>query len=83
MRNSVGLVFGILVVLGSLVACRAADSAGMERACVKSGWKQLKLNVSGRERIVLWNGPAQWTNGAIVVLHGGGDRSQRDERVFT
>ena len=72
MRNSVGLVFGILVVLGSLVACRAADSAGMERACVKSGWKQLKLNVSGRERIVLWNGPAQWTNGAIVVLHGGG-----------
>ncbi len=44
-----------------------------ERQCFGKGWKKIVVSVLGRDRKVLWKGPAgRWDNGAIVVLHGGG-----------
>lgn len=47
-----------------------------EAACVDGGWAHASLTIGGLERSLLWRGPpAQWTQGAIIVLHGGGGRA--------
>lgn len=40
-------------------------------AC-KDGWEKVLLAVGKAERKLLWKGPARWTKGAIIVMHGGG-----------
>lgn len=60
--------------------CGAATMAGealspattQERQCHAAGWTREVVLSSGLQRLVLWKGPATWTRGAIVVLHGGG-----------
>lgn len=42
-----------------------------EKQCLDLGWNKLILDVNGLPRKVLWKGPEQWTNGAIITLHGG------------
>lgn len=48
----------------------------LEKLCGRSGWSELKFQVSGIERRVIWKAPAgAWRNGAILVLHGGGGQA--------
>jgi hypothetical protein len=47
-------------------------TAYLSNACAKAGWEQIDLTVAGKKRRVLYKGSAQWDNGAILVLHGGG-----------
>lgn len=62
----------ILMVSGISLA-QADDPPEMERKCARNGWKQATFNAAGQNRMVLWNAPeGAWTNGAILVLHGGG-----------
>jgi len=60
-------------VLGAGVAWGQAPVASFqERQCQAHGWVRELVPVAGLRRVVLWKAPAQWTRGAIVVLHGGG-----------
>lgn len=43
-----------------------------ELQCHAAGWTREVVTASGLQRLVLWKGPAAWTRGAIVVMHGGG-----------
>ncbi|MDP3617851.1 MAG: alpha/beta fold hydrolase [Rhodoferax sp.] len=43
-----------------------------ELQCQATGWAREVVTSSGLQRLLLWKGPAVWTRGAIVVLHGGG-----------
>lgn len=45
-----------------------------ESQCVAAGWTRASLAAAGLDRPVLWRAPAggAWTQGAILVLHGGG-----------
>ncbi len=50
----------------------AAAPTSQEQQCHAAGWTREVLSSSGLQRLVLWKGPATWTRGAIVVMHGGG-----------
>lgn len=43
-----------------------------ELQCQAAGWTREVVSSSGLQRLVLWKGPATWTRGALVVMHGGG-----------
>jgi pimeloyl-ACP methyl ester carboxylesterase len=56
-----------------LMARDLRTEARLAEACVRDGWEEVRLTVAGIERVVFWKGPAgRWSQGAIVVLHGGG-----------
>lgn len=46
-----------------------------ETTCLSNGWKLSYFKVDGIERKVISKGPAIWSKGAIVILHGGGGTS--------
>ena len=43
-----------------------------ELQCQAAGWAREVVSSSGLQRLVLWKGPAAWTRGALIVMHGGG-----------
>lgn len=47
-------------------------ATAQEVQCQTMGWAREVVTSSGLQRLVLWKGPAVWTRGAIVVMHGGG-----------
>lgn len=78
------LVLGLLT--GVLCACGGGASSGeapagtgpaastQEQQCQAVGWQRVVLPVAGLDRLALWKAPANgiWSQGAVVVLHGGG-----------
>ena len=47
-----------------------------ELGCLDAGWARELVTVDGRARQVWWRAPVgPWTQGAILVLHGGGGRA--------
>lgn len=50
----------------------ASPATPQELQCHAAGWTREVVPTSGLQRLVLWKGPAIWTRGAIVVMHGGG-----------
>jgi len=64
-----------VLLIVPIAAARQMDAATAERQCARDGWEALTLQVAGMRRSVLWKAPRRkWTQGAIIVLHGGGGR---------
>ena len=56
----------------TLVPDAAPAASPQELQCQAAGWTRELVTIAGRPRLVLWKGPATWTRGALVVMHGGG-----------
>jgi poly(3-hydroxybutyrate) depolymerase len=52
-----------------------AETEFQERQCIARGWNDVRLNIDGLDRRILWKAAqSPWTKGALIVLHGGGGR---------
>lgn len=75
-----GQIALIAAVLAGCAACGLASeapaSSRLEKACLRAGWHRAELQAAGLPRRVMWQAPSKaWTNGAILVLHGGGGQA--------
>lgn len=69
----------VLFATLGLAVWLGAEDAGPDQAqryhrkCLEKGWKEVSLRIEGRQRQLLWKGPAAgpW-RGAVLALHGGG-----------
>jgi poly(3-hydroxybutyrate) depolymerase len=78
MRPATRLSATVALLLAATSAYSAnalAETAFQERQCIARGWNDVRLNVGGLDRRILWKASqSQWTKGALLVLHGGGGR---------
>jgi hypothetical protein len=68
-----GWLLSFFCVLHGLAhASSASPLTVSETHCVAQGWKLESFSQASLTRSLLWKGPAVWTQGVILVLHGGG-----------
>jgi pimeloyl-ACP methyl ester carboxylesterase len=72
-RKIVGAFF-LFVLVGVLGSASISERLfeHHEKQCLELGWKQVVVQVNGKERKLLWKAPTGPWKGAIVALHGGG-----------
>lgn len=84
MPTALKLLLGLLATV--LIACGGGASGGaaapgsapiasaQELQCQAAGWQRVVVPVAGLDRLALWKAPANaiWSQGAVVVMHGGG-----------
>lgn len=52
------------------------EDTAEEKACYSAGWTRTNFMINSIPRKVLWKGPVgAWTQGTILVLHGGGGKA--------
>lgn len=87
--NKIVNYLSCLILSLSLNACAtktdsAAQTEKMLTNCQSKEWKEVKFKIENIERRLLYKLPsAGWTNGAIVVMHGGGGQAEHfcDESI--
>lgn len=69
------IMLGVVVLVFGVVRFQK-DARGTlvlhEAECAKARWKKATVFIDGRERQLLWQGPASLWKGSVIVMHGGG-----------
>lgn len=70
-------VVALAAILALVLVSTGARAQGgtwfQEDQCARAGWRPAEVEAAGLRRRLLWRGPGgPWTQGALLVLHGGG-----------